>query len=161
MDEQGDYPIKVLIMAPLIMVSLQTLSSFFSTRGCFLRGGWSPSGDPPPLSLACGRPPGVNGSLPVQWRRLQGFRVEDPSGVRKTGPNRPPEWAEPAGLGRPAWAHLSPVRSPLLSRGSSWDYALCPPPLSWFWRCHPRVQDGGSLRMKFGLLHFNPRGCSS
>jgi hypothetical protein len=31
MDEYGDYPIKVLIMAPLIMVSLLTVSSFFST----------------------------------------------------------------------------------------------------------------------------------
>jgi hypothetical protein len=30
-DEQGDYPIKVLIMALLIMVSLPTVSSFFST----------------------------------------------------------------------------------------------------------------------------------
>jgi hypothetical protein len=35
-----------------------------------------------------------------------------------------------------------------------------PPPLAWFWRCHPRVQDGGSPRMKFGLLLFNPWGCS-
>jgi hypothetical protein len=32
----------------------------------------------------------------------QAFRVQDPSGARKTGPNRPPEWAGPAGLGRPA-----------------------------------------------------------
>jgi hypothetical protein len=31
MDEQGDYPIKVLVMAPLIMVSLPTVPSFFST----------------------------------------------------------------------------------------------------------------------------------
>jgi hypothetical protein len=30
-DEQGDYPIKVLDIAPLIMVSLPTVSSFFST----------------------------------------------------------------------------------------------------------------------------------
>jgi hypothetical protein len=80
----------------------------------------------PLLSLACGRPPGANGSLPVAWRRLQGFRVEDPSRARKGGPNRPPEWAVPAGLGRPALAHLDPVRSPLRSRGSSGDYALCP-----------------------------------
>jgi hypothetical protein len=136
MDEKGDYPIKVLIMAPLIMVSLPTVSSFFSKRGCFLRGGRSPSGDPPPLSLACGWPPGANGSLPRRWRRLQGFRVEDLSGARKTGPNRPPKWAGPAGLGpprpgsvalgRPAWAHLGPVRSPLRSRGSSCNYVLCP-----------------------------------
>jgi hypothetical protein len=31
-----------------------------------------------------------------------------------------------SGLGRPTQAHLSPVRSPLWSRGSSGDYALCP-----------------------------------
>jgi hypothetical protein len=31
MDEQGVYPIKVLDMAPLIMVILPTVSSFFST----------------------------------------------------------------------------------------------------------------------------------
>jgi hypothetical protein len=126
------------------MVTLLTVSSFFSTCGCFLQGGQSPSGDLPPLSLACGWPPGTNGSLLCEWRRLQGFRVEDPLGARKGGPNRPTEWAGPAGLGRPAQAH----------------YALCTLPLAWFWQCHPRVQDGGSPRMKFGLLRFNPRGCS-
>jgi hypothetical protein len=52
--------------------------------------------------------------------------VEDPSGARKGGPNRPPEWAGPAGLGRPAQAHLGPVQSPLRSHGSSGEYALCP-----------------------------------
>jgi hypothetical protein len=113
-------------MAPLIMVSLATVSSFFSTRGCFLWGGWSPSRDPPSLSLACGWPPGANGSLLLSNGGAQAFRVQDPSGARKTGPNRPPEWAGPAGLGRPAWAHLGPVRSPLYSRGSSCNYALCP-----------------------------------
>jgi hypothetical protein len=114
------------------MVSLPTVSSFFSTRGCFLRGGWPPSGDPPPLSLDCGWPPGANSSLLVEWRRLQGFRVEDPSGARKGGPNRQLEWVGPAGLGRPAQAHLGPVRSPLRSRGSSGDYALCPLHLDGF-----------------------------
>jgi hypothetical protein len=108
------------------MVTLLTLSSFFSTCGCFLRGGWSPSGDLPPLSLACGWPPGANGSLPCEWWRLQGFRVEDPLGARKGGPNRRRKGAGPAGLGRPAQAHFGPVRSPLLSRGSSGDYALFP-----------------------------------
>jgi hypothetical protein len=81
--------------------------------------------DLPPLSLACGWPPGANGSLLFEWRRLQGFRVEDPSGARKGGPNRPPEWVGSAGLGRPALAHFGPVRSLLHSRGSSGDYALC------------------------------------
>jgi hypothetical protein len=106
-------------MAPLIMVSLLTVSSFFSTCGCFLRGGRSPSRDLPPLSLACGWPPGANGSPPLEWRCLQGFRVEDPSGARKGV-------VEPAGLGQPAWAHLGSVRSPLRSRGSSCNYVLCP-----------------------------------
>jgi hypothetical protein len=63
---------------------------------------------------------------PCEWRRLQNFRVEDPSSARKGGLNRPPEWARPAGLGRPAQAHPGPVRSPLRSSGSSGDYALCP-----------------------------------
>jgi hypothetical protein len=31
-----------------------------------------------------------------------------------------------SGLGRPAQAHLGSVRSPLHSRGTSGDYALCP-----------------------------------
>jgi hypothetical protein len=78
------------------------------------------------LSVACGWPPGANGSLLCEWWRLQDFRVQDPSGARKGGPNRPPEWARPTGLGLPAQAHPGPVRSPLCSRGSSGDYALCP-----------------------------------
>jgi hypothetical protein len=121
-------PIKVLDIAPLIMVTLLTVSSFFSTCGCFLRGGRSPSGDLPPLSLslACGWPPGANGSPLCEWRCLQVFRVEDPSGAMKGGANRPPKWAGPTGKGRPAQAHLRLVRSPLRSRGSSGDYALCP-----------------------------------
>jgi hypothetical protein len=80
----------------------------------------------PPLSLACGWPPSANGSLLCEWRRLQDFRVENPSGARKRGPNRLPEWARSAGLGRPAQAHPGPVRLPLHSHGSSGDYALCP-----------------------------------
>jgi hypothetical protein len=108
------------------------MSSFFSTCGCFLRDGRSSSGDLPPLSLACGWPPSVNGSLLCEWRRLQDFRVEDPSGARKGGPSRPPEWARPAGLGRLSQAHFGPVQSPLHSRGSSWNYALCPLHLHYF-----------------------------
>jgi hypothetical protein len=157
MDEQGDYPIKVLDIAPLIMVSLPTVSSLFSTWGCFLRGGRSPSRDLPPLSLslACGWPPRANGSPSVEWRRLQGFRVEDPSGARKGGPNRPPGWA-PTGPGPSRLGSVAPSLLWVLR----WLCTL-PPPLAWFWRCHPRIQNGGSLRMKFGLLRFNPRGCSS
>jgi hypothetical protein len=85
-----------------------------------------PPRDLPPLSLACAWRPGTNGSPPCEWRRLQGFRVEDPSGARKGGPNRPSKWVGPAGLGRPADAYFGPVRLALRSRGSSGDYALCP-----------------------------------
>jgi hypothetical protein len=67
-----------------------------------------------------------------EWRHLQDFRVEDPSGARKGAPNRPPEWASPAGLGRPAQVHPGPVRSPLRFRGSSGDYAFCPLHLHYF-----------------------------
>jgi hypothetical protein len=130
MDEQGHHPIKVLDIAPLIMVSLPTVSSFFSTRECFLRGGWSPSGDHLPLS-SLWMASWCEWLSPLDWRRLQGFRVENPSGARKGGaePTTGVAWAgrpRPTGLGRPAWAHLGPVRSPLCSRGSSCDYALCP-----------------------------------
>jgi hypothetical protein len=83
----------VLIMAPLIMVSLPTVSSFFSTWGCFLPGGWSPSRDPPPLSLACVRPPGANGG--ASW--VLGLKILRVQGKgRRTGHR--------SGLGRPAWA---------------------------------------------------------
>jgi hypothetical protein len=145
MDEQGDYPIKVLDIAPLIMVSLPTVSSFFCSEGASFEVDDLPSGDLPPLSLACGWPPGANGSPPCEWRRLQGFRVEDPSGARKGGPNRPSGWAGPAGLGRPAQAHLGPVRSPLHSRGSSGDYALCP--------LHLHDFDDVILASKMEVLH--------
>jgi hypothetical protein len=63
---------------------------------------FSTFGDLPPLSLDCGWPPGANGSLFSEWRCLQVFRVEDPLGARKGGPNRRKKWAELAGLGRPA-----------------------------------------------------------
>jgi hypothetical protein len=81
---------------------LPTVSSSFSTCGCFLRVERSSSEDLPPLSLACGWPLGANVSLYCEWRRLHGLRVENPSGARKGGPNRPWKWARPAGLGRPA-----------------------------------------------------------
>jgi hypothetical protein len=120
--------------------------------------------DPPPeislLSLACGWPPGANGSLLCEWRRLQGFRVEDPSGARKGGSNRRREWARPAGLGRPAQAHLGPVRSPLRSRGSSCIYALCPFHLHDFDDVILASKMEVLRAWKFGLLRFNPRGCS-
>jgi hypothetical protein len=132
MDKWEDYPIKVLDTAPLIMVTLPTVSSFFSTCGCFLRVELSFSEDLPPLSLACGWPLGVNGSLSCEWWRPHKLRVEEHSGARKGGPNRPSEWARAAGLGRLAQAHPGPVRSPLRSRGSSCIYALCPLHLHYF-----------------------------
>jgi hypothetical protein len=100
------------------MVTLPTVSSFFSTCGCFLRDGRTPlRRSPSSLSLACVWPPGANGSPLCEWWHLQDIRVEDPSGARKGGPNRRREWARTAGLGRLAQAHLGPVRSPLCSLG--------------------------------------------
>jgi hypothetical protein len=127
MDKWEDYPIKVLDMAPLIMVTLPTVSSIFSTCRCFLWDEQSSSQDLPSLSLSCRWRLGVNGSIYCTWRRLQGFRVEDPSGNRKGGPNRCWNWARPTGPGPP-----DPARSPLRSRGSSCDYALCPLHLHYF-----------------------------
>jgi hypothetical protein len=104
-------------MAPLIMVTLSTVSSFFSTCGCFLRVEQSFSEDLPPLSLPCGWPLGANGSLYCEWWRIHELRVEGPSGTRKGGLNRPPGWAKPAGLGRPAQAHPSPFGRPFAPVG--------------------------------------------
>jgi hypothetical protein len=36
------------------------------------------------------------------------FRVQDPSGAGETGPNRPPEWAGPTGLGPPRPGSVAP-----------------------------------------------------
>jgi hypothetical protein len=119
-------------MATLIMVTLSTMSSFFSTCGCFLRVERSFSWTISLLSLACGWPLSANGSLSCEWRHLHELRVEGSSGARKGGPSRPPEWARPVGLGRPTQAHPGPVRSPLRSRGSSCIYAPCPLHLHYF-----------------------------
>jgi hypothetical protein len=139
------------------MVTLPTVSSFFSTCGCFLRGGWSPSGDLPPVSSLwmaswCEWLSLSNGGA-SKVLVLQILQVQAKGG--QTGPR--------SGLGRPAWADRPrPISArfgrPFTPMGPQW---LCtfPPPLAWFWRCHPRVQDGGSPRMMFGLLRFNPRGC--
>jgi hypothetical protein len=159
MDKWEDYPIKVLDTTPLIMVTLPTVSSFFSTCGCFLRDGWSSSEDLPPLSLACGWPLGANGSLSCEWRRLHELRVENPSSARKGGGNRPSEWARPAGLGRPARAHPALFGHPFAPVGPH-AFMHFAPPLVPFCRCHPRVQGGGSSCMKFDLLRFNLQGCS-
>jgi hypothetical protein len=117
-------------MAPLIIVTLPMVSSFFSTCGCFLRDGRSSSGDLP--SLACGWPLGANGSLFREWRRLKGLRVEDPSGARKGGPNRPR--LIPARLGRPfapvgpqVILHFAPSTCTILTMSSSrprWRFAV-------------------------------------
>jgi hypothetical protein len=121
-------PINVLGIAPLIMMTLPTVSSFSSTCGCFLRVERSFSRT---ISLlfslsSLWMASRANGSLSCEWRRLQELRVEGSSGARKGRPNRPPERARPTGLGRPAQAHPDPVRSPLRSRGSSCIYAIFP-----------------------------------
>jgi hypothetical protein len=123
------------------MVTLLTVSSFSSTCGCFLRGGRSPSGDLPPLSLACGWPPSVNGSPLCEWRRIQGFRVEDPSGARKGGTEPTPEvgwadWPRPisarfgcpfAPMGPQVIMHFAPSTWMILTMSSSrpkWRFSL-------------------------------------
>jgi hypothetical protein len=100
MDKWEDYPIKVLDIASLIMVTLLTVSSFFSTYGCFHRVRWSSSGDLPPLSLACGWPLGANGSLLANGGAsralgLKIFRVQGKGGRTdpRSGPGRP-DWTD-------------------------------------------------------------------
>jgi hypothetical protein len=47
----------------------------------------------------------ANGSLSCEWRCLQQLRVQGSLGARKGRPNRHPEWARLAGLGRPVQPH--------------------------------------------------------
>jgi hypothetical protein len=158
MDKWEDYPIKVLHIAPLIMVMLPTVSSFFSTCGCFLQDGRSSSRDLPPLSLACGWPLGANGSLPANGStsKTLGLKILRVHG--KGGSNQPS--VGQAGRLGPTGPGLSQPGSvaPSLPWVLRWLCTLLLP-FAWFWRCHPHVQDGGSPCMKFGLLRFNPRGC--
>jgi hypothetical protein len=155
MDKWEDYSIKVLDIAPLIMVTLPTVSSFFSTCGCFLRDGRSSSGGLPPLSLACGWPlvrmalssanSGASRTLGLKILRVQWKEGRtDP----RSGPGRP-AWADrprpiPARFGRPfapvgpqVIMHFAPSICMILTMSSS-----------------------GSSCIKFGLLRFNPQGCS-
>jgi hypothetical protein len=89
----------VLHIAPLLMVTLLTVSSFFSTCGCLLRDGPSSSGDLPPLSLACGWPLSANGSLPANGgaSRTLGLKIIR---VQGKGGRTDPRSRQ----GQPAWA---------------------------------------------------------
>jgi hypothetical protein len=130
MDKCEDYPIKVLDMA-----------SWWRFRRCLLSsplvGASFELNDPSPkislLSLSSlWMASRCEWLSPLRMAVPHELRVEGPSGARKGGPNRPPEWARTADLGRPAQAHPSPVRSPLRSRGSSCVYVLCPLHLHYF-----------------------------
>jgi hypothetical protein len=97
-DKWEDYPIKVLDIAPLIMVTLPTMSSFFSTCGCFLRDGRSSSGDLLSLS-SLWMASWCEWLSPLRMAAPPGLRVENPSGARKGGRTDPQ-----SGPGRSAWA---------------------------------------------------------
>jgi hypothetical protein len=73
------------------------------------------------LSLACGWPPGANGSLLGVGgaSKLSGLKILRVQGKGGQTDHR-------GGLGRPAWAHLGPVGRPFRSRGSLCIYVLCP-----------------------------------
>jgi hypothetical protein len=145
MDNWEDYPINVLDMAPLIMVTLPAVSSFFSTCGCFLWVEQSFSEDLPPLSLACGWPLGANGSLLANGGASTnlGFkilRVQEKGGWtdHQSGPGRR-AWADrprpiPAWFGRPfapmgphVFMHFAPSTCTILTMSSSrprWRFSL-------------------------------------
>jgi hypothetical protein len=145
MDKCEDYPIKVLDIAPLIVVTLPTVSSFFSTCGCFLRDGRSSSGDFSPFSLACGWPLGANGSPPANGGAfrtlgLKILRVQGKGGRTdpRSGPGRP-DWADrprpiSARFGRPfapvgpqVIIHFAPSICMILTMSSSrprWRFSV-------------------------------------
>jgi hypothetical protein len=134
-------------MAPLIMVTLLTVSSFFSTCGCFLRDERSSSGGLPPLSLSllvdglsvrmalCFPNGGTSRDLGLKILRVQGKEGRtDP----KTGPGWP-AWADrpkpiPARFGRPfapvsprVIMHFAPSTCTILTMSSSrprWRFSV-------------------------------------
>jgi hypothetical protein len=169
MDKWEDYPIKVLDIAPLSMVMLPMVSSFFSTCGCFLRDVRSSFGDLPPPEISSSRwcllsPPLVGASFEMRMA-LSSWMVPPPGlkdwrsvGCKERGAEPTTEVGQ-AGLLGPN--DPGPSRSSSVAPSLPWVLRwLCtlPLPFAWFWRCHPRVQDGGSPCMKFGLLRFNTQG---
>jgi hypothetical protein len=135
-------------------------STSSSNCGCFLRVEWSSSWIifSSPSFLTCG---GLSGEWlsPCECWRIHVLRVASYSHSRNGGLNW--RWNGP---GRPAWpTGPGPFRPGSVAPSRTWvplTFCTLPPPIASFWRCHPRVQDGGSSHMKFGLLRFNPRGCS-
>jgi hypothetical protein len=115
--------------------------------------------DLPPLLSSLWMASRVNGSLSCEWRPLQQLRVEWSSVARKRRPNRPPEWARPAGLGRSAQAHPGPVRSPFAPVGPHVFMHFAPSTCTILTMSSSRPRWRFSL-LKSGLLRFNPRGCS-
>jgi hypothetical protein len=92
---------------------------------------------------------GASTDLGLKILRVQGKGGRTDPG---SGPGRPARADQPrpipARLGRP----FAPVGPHVFMHFA--------PPFVLFWRCYPRIQDGGSLCMTFGLLRFTPRGCS-
>jgi hypothetical protein len=127
------------------MVTLPTVSSFFSTCGCFLRDGPSP----PKisfLSLACGWPPGANGSLPVndgasRSLGLKILRVQGKGGRTDigSGPGRPAwaDWPRPtsARFGRP-FAPVGPRAFMHLATSTCMILTMSPSRLRWRFSVH-------------------------
>jgi hypothetical protein len=138
MDKWEDYPIKVLGIAPLIMVMLPTVSSFSSTCGCFLRVERSFSRTISLLfSLACVWPLErmalclPNGSASSNLG-LKDLRVQEKGGRTdpRSGPGRP-AWADRprpilarfgrpfAPVGRHVFMHFAPSICTILTMSSS------------------------------------------
>jgi hypothetical protein len=102
----------------------------------------------------------ANGSISCEWRRLQQLRVEGSLGARKRRVEPTPGVGQAGRLGPTG---PDPSQPGSVAPSLPWVLMyLCtlPPPLTPFWWCHPRIQNGGSPCMQSGLLRFNPRVCS-
>jgi hypothetical protein len=79
--------------------------------------------------------------------------------TQETGGRTDTWMARSASLGRPTQAHPARFGRPF-APVDSLDILHFAPPIASIWRHHPHVQYRGSSHMKFGLLRFNPLGCS-
>jgi hypothetical protein len=146
MDKWEDYPINVLDMALLIMVTLSMVSPFSSTCGCFLQVERSfPRAISLLFSLACGWPLGrmalclANGGASSNLG-LKDLRVQEKEGRTDpwSGPGRT-AWADqprpiPARFGRPfapvgphVFMHFAPSTCTILTMSSlrpRWGFSL-------------------------------------
>jgi hypothetical protein len=163
MDKWEVYPIKVLSMAPLVMVTLPMLSSLSS--GGVVAG----PRHPPPLVVtsldsidpsrewSLSSPTFLPSGQPLRWMTLSANGdTHTDFGLHHLHPQEIGSQTD-AGIGQagsPGPTDPSLLRPSSVAPSSTWvllPFCTWTPLIASFWRHHPHVQDRGSSRMKSDL----------